>query len=330
MSLPPPESAAGLSVTRWRKYGHDRLYVQTADGSRLGYWDNKAGTAVLVDQANREAFETALSVYRTGEARAPARTRVEIEPRSENAAPLVSPPVPELDAEVATPVEPVPTVAGTREPLAVVTAEWTDLSGTRAGEAARVQAVALRQAAPVKTFLARVLRVKTDERAWRIGADGEEAVAARLVKLGDAWKILHAIPVGENGADIDHVVIGPGGVFTVNTKHHPDSGIWVGGNTFMVNGARVPYIRNSRFEARRTAKFLAAALADVPVPVVGLIAVMGATNGFRVKSQPPDGDVVVLTRREIATWLSKRPVALTAAQVAAIYAVARRSDTWRS
>jgi hypothetical protein len=71
-------------------------------------------------------------------------------------------------------------------------------------------------------------------------ADGEEAVAARLRKLGDRWKVLHAIPVGENGSDIDHVVIGPGGLFTINTKHHPNSAVWVGGNTFMVDGQQVP------------------------------------------------------------------------------------------
>ncbi|MDP9431276.1 MAG: NERD domain-containing protein [Actinomycetota bacterium] len=51
--------------------------------------------------------------------------------------------------------------------------------------------------------------MKTDERAWRIGADGEKAVAARLAELGDRWRVLHAVPVGERGSDIDHVVIGP-------------------------------------------------------------------------------------------------------------------------
>lgn len=54
----------------------------------------------------------------------------------------------------------------------------------RPGAAAREQAVALRREAPVRTLLARAMRVHTDERAWRIGADGEEAVAARLARLG--------------------------------------------------------------------------------------------------------------------------------------------------
>lgn len=36
-------------------------------------------------------------------------------------------------------------------------------------------------------------------------------------------------------------------------KHHPGAKIWVDGDTFMVNGTRAPYVRNSRHEARRGA-----------------------------------------------------------------------------
>ena len=36
-----------------------------------------------------------------------------------------------------------------------------------------------------------------------------------------------------------------------------------------------------------------------------------------------------MTRREVAKWLAKRPEVLTAEQVGTIYAVARRSHTWK-
>ncbi|MBC7373132.1 MAG: hypothetical protein H7323_03995 [Frankiales bacterium] len=36
-------------VTRWARYGRDRLYVQTPDGVGLGYWGNKTGTADPAD-----------------------------------------------------------------------------------------------------------------------------------------------------------------------------------------------------------------------------------------------------------------------------------------
>jgi hypothetical protein len=314
-----------LVVKPWVRYGHDRLYVQTADGTRLGYWDNKTNTAVLADVADQAAFHVALRAHRSQDTTVSVPTVVPVAVPAQ--APAVEP-VPPVPAQPEPPVEPVEEAAPP-ESRPEPKPDWTDLAVTRAGAAAREQALALKQAAPVKTFFARALGVKTDERAWRIGADAEQEVAARLRKLGDRWKVLHAVPVGENGSDIDHVVVGRGGVFTINTKHHPDASIWVGGNTFMVDGHRVPYVRNSRFEARRTATFLTTALGGVPVITTGVIAVMGARKGFTVKSQPPDGDVVVITRREVAKWLSKRAAVLSDEQVQAIYAVARRSDTWR-
>lgn len=317
------DSAAvdGLTVTRWARYGHDRLYVQTADGTRLGYWDNKASKTVLEPGADPEAVAAALTAHRDGQAptaSAPVVPPVPVVPAPPAAEPAVVPP----------PVEAEPTDA----PSLLVEAEPTpaeedaDLAVVRAGAAAREQALALKQAAPVKTFLARALGVKTDERAWRIGADGEEAVAARLTKLGPRWRVLHAVLVGEKGSDIDHVVVGPGGVFTVNAKHHPDASIWVGGDTFMVNGQRVPYVRNSRFEANRTSTLLTEG-AGFPVFATGVIAVMGAAGGYTVKTQPDD--VIVTTRKEIAKTLSRRSEVLTDEQVEEVYAVARRASTWR-
>jgi hypothetical protein len=59
-----------------------------------------------------------------------------------------------------------------------------------------------------------VLGVHTDAAAWSKGEKGEELVGKRLEKLGSTWKVIHSIPIGSKGTDIDHVVIGPGGVFT--------------------------------------------------------------------------------------------------------------------
>ncbi len=313
-----------LEVKRWTRYGHDRLYVQTPTGERLGYWDCKAGTAVVQPGADRAAFHAALSGHISAVG-PPASAPAPADPGAPAPAPLPDGPAVPDDAsaaEASDAQDDGPTGAGPApdEP------SWTDLAGTRPGAAAREQAVALKQAAPVRTFLARAFGVRTDERAWRIGADGEQAVAARLARLGDRWKVLHAVPVGDKGSDIDHVVIGPAGVFTVNAKHHPDATVWVGGDTFMVNGRRVPYVRNSRYEARRTAKLLRAAGAG-PVAVKGLIAVMGARGGFTVKTQPEG--VVVTTRKEIGKWLARQPETLTEEQVDALYEIARRSDTWQ-
>lgn len=79
-------------------------------------------------------------------------------------------------------------------------------------------------------------------------------VAAELDRLRDEdarWQVVHSIPIGDNDADIDHLVVGPGGVFTLNSKNHARMNVCVGGNTYMVNGTRQPYIRNTRHEVKR-------------------------------------------------------------------------------
>ncbi len=51
------------------------------------------------------------------------------------------------------------------------------------------------------------------------GATGEEQVGGLLDGLGDGWHAIHDASLG-NG-NVDHILIGPAGVFTVETKSNP-------------------------------------------------------------------------------------------------------------
>jgi hypothetical protein len=54
---------------------------------------------------------------------------------------------------------------------------------------------------------------------WLRGAEGERVVGAVLTQLeGDGWKALHDISLGRG--NVDHVLVGPGGIFTIETKSH--------------------------------------------------------------------------------------------------------------
>lgn len=204
--------------------------------------------------------------------------------------------------------------------------ESFDLAGRSAGQMAREQAVELRHQAPVKTFLARLLGVKTDERNWRVGADGEERVGRMLErKLPDGWYVLNAVPVGERGSDIDHVVVGPAGVFTVNTKHHPQGKLWVGERAIMINGQRTDYLRNSKFEAERSEKFLTRAC-GFRVPVSAVLVVI--CEKMSIKQMP--GAVTVLPPSQVARWLTNQTVRYPPGEIEAIYSVARQSSTWHN
>lgn len=206
-------------------------------------------------------------------------------------------------------------------------ADWEDLAARLPGSAASAAAADARATAPVQSVLARLMGVHTDERAWRLGAAGEKRVGRqlqRLVTSDPRWRCLHAIPVGRRGADIDHLVIGPGGVFTLNAKHHPGARLWIGGDTFMVNGVRQPYVRNSRHEAARASRLLSAA-AGHPIAVTGVVVPVGAQD-VRIKKSPTD--VVVVPRRQLRCWLASLPQALPGAIVDSLYEQARRSTTW--
>jgi hypothetical protein len=52
------------------------------------------------------------------------------------------------------------------------------------------------------------------------GASGEEQVGRLLEALaGEGWTVIHDVSLGRG--NVDHILIGPGGVFTVETKSHP-------------------------------------------------------------------------------------------------------------
>lgn len=61
--------------------------------------------------------------------------------------------------------------------------------------------------------------------AWRKGGVGEQRVGDRFAKSGDAVIVLHDRCVPHSRANIDHVVIGPSGVFVVDTKRYPGAKI---------------------------------------------------------------------------------------------------------
>lgn len=202
---------------------------------------------------------------------------------------------------------------------------WDDLAVNEPGQLLRAQAAEINERAPLLArVLARAFFIHTDERAFRRGAEGEEAVARRLRKLGDEWKVLHSVPVGDGDCDIDHVVIGPGGIFTLNTKHHGGKKVWIHTNAFKVSGQSQPYLSKSRGEAKRATRLLTRAC-GFEVPVQPMIVVIA--DEITIKGQPED--VIVASPRKAVRRLTEQPARLDPPQVAAIYEMARRSTTWR-
>ncbi|MDL5351278.1 nuclease-related domain-containing protein [Microbacterium sp. zg-YB36] len=182
-------------------------------------------------------------------------------------------------------------------------------------------------ATPPRTGVARFFGASplgVEARPWYMGALGELEIARVLDQVGPEWHAIHAVPVGTKGSDIDHVVIGPGGVFTINSKNHDGGKVWVAGKALLVNGQRTKHLRNAEHEADRAAKLLTLAV-GAPVSVTPIVAVVGAKD-ITVRERPDR--VIILRASQLARWLRRRPQTLDASQVAQL--VDRASDlaTW--
>jgi hypothetical protein len=64
-------------------------------------------------------------------------------------------------------------------------------------------------------------RPSTDTLAWRRGATGERRTARLLAPLErHGWAVLHDLAIPGSPANIDHLVIGPGGVLVIDSKQY--------------------------------------------------------------------------------------------------------------
>jgi hypothetical protein len=116
-------------------------------------------------------------------------------------------------------------------------------------------------------------RPSLDAVAWRRGAAGERRTARVLAALErQGWAVLHDLAVPRSQANLDHLVIGPGGVFVIDSKQYrgrlqfDQSGrLWHGRYPL------APALRAVSFEADQAALVLT----DPDVVVVPILAVHG-------------------------------------------------------
>jgi hypothetical protein len=200
-----------------------------------------------------------------------------------------------------------------------------DLAQNKPGAILRVKAGEIQKAHPVLVFILRLFGNHSQERAWRRGAEGEEEVAWQLRKLGDGWRVLHSVPIGTGETDIDHVVIGPPGVFTLNAKNHLGKRVTVYEKAIYVSGTKQPYLAKSRAEGKRAAKILSNAC-NFPVTVTPMLVIMA--NELNLKGHPTD--VRVVARKRMAKWFAIQAPYLSPAEIESIYAAARRRSIWIS
>lgn len=110
----------------------------------------------------------------------------------------------------------------------------------------------------------RIWRTVDRLRALKLGRDGERAVAQYLEWFRTAgFFVFHDVP--NEGANIDHVLIGPRGVFTIETKtlskpHRGECKVKIAGGQIYANG--VPLTRDPLVQAKAQARWLSNFLSE--------------------------------------------------------------------
>src|SRR4029453_3096787 len=135
----------------------------------------------------------------------------------------------------------------------------------------------------VRTRAEQALEPRTDARAWGKGARGDR-FTGWLVGVPEGWHVFNDVPIGQLGANIDHVVVGPGGTFTVNTKNRSGK-VWLAPRTLLVNGVKTDYLPKAAREAARASDLVSAALGRT-VPIRAVLAIVA--DDWAVKGQPSD------------------------------------------
>jgi hypothetical protein len=136
------------------------------------------------------------------------------------------------------------------------------------------------------------------------------------------------VPVGAGNTDIDHIAIGPAGIFTLNTKYSPGNTVWTAGRGLMVNGeSRAHYLRSSMAELQRASSELSQA-AGFAVPVFSALVFVDPAS-LTVKAPPGwDGtDLHVVSERGLLPLLT-RLREMSDEQLATVVDAALRAETW--
>lgn len=152
-------------------------------------------------------------------------------------------------------------------------------------------------------------------RDYRRGLAGEQAVAEQLQPLfASGYQIFHDIP-GSGKWNIDHVAVGPAGVFAIETKYRTKrpGKLSERDNEAIFDGNKIQfpsgYDTKAPEQARQNARWLATMLTKATgerVTVQPIVALPGWWVTLKANS-----DVKVLSGKQVAGFISKEPAQLS-------------------
>jgi hypothetical protein len=147
------------------------------------------------------------------------------------------------------------------------------------------------------------------------------AVAESLAGLGPRWDVLHDLPLPD-GRFLDHLIVGPAGVFALRAMHVPGPQLVIDGDQ-LAWGRRTENLGQLRADAGAVAERLA--LGGAPVEVRPAVVVVGEAKC--VVRLPAHG-IQVVALSQLERWLGSRRRVLAGEDVAELSNAVDRPDNW--
>lgn len=158
----------------------------------------------------------------------------------------------------------------------------------------------------------RIFRVWPRLHALKLGRDGEKAVGQFLEALRErGYRVFHDV-VGDN-FNLDHILIGPAGIFTIETKTHSKTEgnphVVFDGETILVNGVEPD--RDQVVQAKAQASWLRELLAESTGKTFEVRGVIVYPGWYVDYTGPKERTLWVLNPKALPTFLDHKPARLS-------------------
>ncbi|KKP83923.1 MAG: NERD domain protein [Candidatus Moranbacteria bacterium GW2011_GWF2_35_54] len=160
-------------------------------------------------------------------------------------------------------------------------------------------------------FMTKIIKLWTRFKNIKLGREGEKIVGQSLEKLREmGYEVFHDTVVGEI-FNIDHVIIGPAGVFTIETKTRSKldgvQKIKRNGNYMIIDGLGID--RKTIFQSKLQAHWLEDFISSSIGLKIAVKPVVIFPDWF-VEPQPRGADVWILNQKALPSFLKNEGVVI--------------------
>ena len=228
------------------------------------------------------------------------------------------------DSESADAVSTAPTVS-TVPPLAVA----PPATGRFAGQSLVEELLRQQEDRAPRSRFARTLGLSpldANGLAWLRAAQAEMVVGDILARLPEGYSVYHSLPIRNTAFWVDHLVVGPGGIFALSSKTRWDRDLTGSARTIPIGDHTMPYLRDAQFESTQISALLAGAMPATAVvqPMIVLV------NPNKIRLNRKLDVVTVIDSPRLRRWLVGRPRQFSAEQQASLTAVIEDPTTWNT